>query len=246
MSILQTKNLSLTINNTKVLSNINLSLKDSQIVCVLGANGSGKTSLMRVLMGINRDYTGDISISGKNIKDLSQNELATLVSYLPQELFIPPLIKVREFLELSIINRQKIIEAGGSLEKIVSEIVSIYRLDNLVDRDLESLSGGERQRVKIASVHIQNTPVILLDEPQSFLDPAGVSALWNMITQLKETYQKLVIISTHDVAWAVSKSDSLICLKNGEVFRNIEIKEGSDQEIKSTLENIYEVDVMFS
>ena len=219
---LSTFNFQLTINNLSVgyddktvLPDINLTAQSGDFIALIGKNGSGKSTLLKTLAGILPALSGDIILDDLNLFSLSPAERARYVSIvLTDQVDVP--VTVREFLSLG---RQPYTNMWGQLsdidKKVVDEVGEKLRITAYLERKINTLSDGERQKVLIGRALVQETPVLLLDEPTTFLDLENKAVLINTLLKISEKENKIIILSTHDInlvlpklnkIWATDKS----------------------------------------
>ena len=169
--ILQIDNLSFSYDKTPLLSGLSLSAEKGEIVCLLGPNGSGKTTLLDCVLGFHRNYTGSISVCGKDILPLSRPELAKQVSYVPQ-LHTPAFpYTVREMVLMGRTAQSGLLGAPDKEDyEICDSAIARIGIEKFAGRPYTELSGGERKLVMLARALAQQAPLIVLDEPTSSLD----------------------------------------------------------------------------
>ena len=195
---------------------LNLSFKAGQFISLLGLNGSGKSSLLKLMSGLNY-HSGLLEIHNQKLHSLPALERARLLSYLPQD---PPLSQhwtVQELVKQGLyphLGIKKSIEC----DKIVQQVCTQLHLNNLLNRPLAQLSGGERQKALVARLLVQDTQIILLDEPLSALDWPKQEAVLQILKQQCTKNNALVIIAIHDLNLAALYSDQLLLLKEGKVL----------------------------
>lgn len=205
------------INKREILADIDLKIERGDFCLVFGPNGAGKTTLLRLLSGLITDFKGNIHIENNNIKELSQKELAKVVSYQPQfEEFSLP-ISVKEIL-LAGRYPYKSFFKDYSIEdfKIYDEVVKQFNLDEFINRDINTLSGGERKKVMLASAIIQDVSLILYDEPFTFLDPEAVSSLKEMMVKLQKEGKTQLVVS-HNFETLFPMVDKIVAIKKGRI-----------------------------
>ena len=190
-----------------ILHQINLCAKAGEITVLLGPNGSGKSTLLHTVIG-DMPYTGEICINGASLRTLSPQKRAQLVSLLPQHLPVPAL-SVRETVALGLSPRTA--RMGKAEWQEVDAQLQRLEISPLTDRAVCTLSGGERQKVFLAMLLVQNTPVLLLDEPTTYMDAAFTARFY---TILKEECAKgkAVLTVMHDVGEALLLADRVACL----------------------------------
>lgn len=201
-----------------VLSDINQTLNAGQMVCLLGANGVGKSTILRTLAGFLPPLSGRVLIEGRDLTSLSLSQRSQAVSVVLTERVEVQYMKV---IDLVGIGRSPYTGFFGTLSKedrtIVSEAIEMVGIGNLAERTIDTLSDGERQKAMLAKALAQQTPIILLDEPTAFLDfHAKVSTLRLMLRLAHET-NKTIFLSTHDVEMAIQLSDILWIVQNGKI-----------------------------
>ena len=201
-----------------VLSDINQTLSAGQMVCLLGANGVGKSTVLRTLAGFLPPLSGNVLLEGRDLLSLSLSERSQAVSIVLTERVDVPYMKV---IDLVGMGRSPYTGFFGTLTEedraIVGEAIEMVGIGNLAQRTVDTLSDGERQKAMIAKALAQQTPVILLDEPTAFLDfHAKVSTLRLMLRLARET-NKTILLSTHDVEMAIQLSNVLWIVQDGKI-----------------------------
>ena len=216
--MIELRDLSVGYGTKAVLSNINQTLCAGQMVCLLGANGVGKSTLLRTLAGFLPPLSGNVLLEGRDLLSLSISERSQVVSVVLTERFDVQYMKV---IDLVGMGRSPYTGFFGTLtgkdRAIVSEAIEMVGIGDLAQRTIDTLSDGERQKAMIAKALAQQTPIILLDEPTAFLDcHAKVSTLRLMLRLAHET-NKTILLSTHDVEMAIQLSDTLLIVQDGKI-----------------------------
>jgi len=190
-----------------------LELNQGEFVVLFGANGTGKSTWLKSIV---RPVTNDFQIDGKSAKGLTQLELARNIAFVDNHFYGLDHLRVSEYISLG---RYPYTGISGILgetdKKVLERITSKLQIEHLLDKSTSELSDGERQRCNIARTLIQETPVILLDEPTSFLDYPSKIELFQLLLDISRTENKLVIVSTHDIdmgleyatSWCIISSD---------------------------------------
>ena len=200
-----------------VVTGINVEIKSGELTCLIGPNGIGKSTLLKTLTGFLPKLGGRLLLDGRDIDLLSQHERAKYISIVLTYKTDVQNLSVAEMVGMG---RMPYTGFWGKLNaddrKIVAEAINMVGINHLKDRMVQTLSDGERQKVMIAKALAQQTPIILLDEPTSFLDfPSKVEMLQLLHRLAKET-DKVVFLSTHDLELALRIADLLVELdKNG-------------------------------
>ncbi len=214
--MIKIKDLVVEINKKEILKNVNITIPENKIVSIVGVNGCGKTTLLKTIVSLQK-YSGTISVNNTNINTLSYKEKAKIFSYLPQN-YIVPNISVNDLL---IHGRFPHLDFNRKLSnkdyEIINNAIKITNISSIVNKKLQNLSGGERQRSYIAMNIVQNSNVILLDEPTTFLDISYQLEIFNIVKKLKKE-NKTIIMVLHDLQQAFTFSDLLIVVNQGRVI----------------------------
>lgn len=198
-----------------VLENIELQIKQGDRIALVGNNGAGKSSLMRLITGLVKPEKGNMIIKGRNTRDYSPEKMADLVTYIyqnPEEMFIED--SVRKDVEFFLKARK----IPGYKEK-VDQILEQFELTELQDRDSRLMSGGQQRRASLAIGVAMNPSIILLDEPTANLDIATRKHITKLIDKLKDNVEA-VIVATHDMQLVSEWANRIIVLKNGRVLHD--------------------------
>jgi ABC-type cobalamin/Fe3+-siderophores transport system ATPase subunit len=215
--MIKVAHLYLSLGRKPILQNVDFSVNDNDFVLIFGPNGAGKSTLLKLLAGILTATGGDIFIGRKNILHYSKKELATQVAYLPQfdEFSLPLLVK--DVLLSGRYPYQSFFRKYSQRDyEIFEKTVERFALADYIERNIQTLSGGERKKVLLASAFIQDVPLILLDEPLNFLDPASAM---QVITMLKEmhTQGKTILLVSHLMQYFFPQANKMLALKNGKI-----------------------------
>ncbi|MCM1992292.1 ABC transporter ATP-binding protein [Oceanirhabdus seepicola] len=224
--IIEISSLHYSINNKKILDDINISFGKGEFIGLIGPNGAGKTTLLKSINGINELDAGDIKIAGKDIRKMKDKELAKEVALMNQNTSISFAFPCGEIVMMG---RYPYSRTFGGFTKEDSEIVNKYMnftdTINFKDRLITQLSGGERQRVLFAKVLAQETDVILLDEPTASLDITHEEQIFKYSKELSDK-GKTVIAAVHDLRIAIKYCSKLVLLDKGGI-----VKEGTAEEV---------------
>ena len=212
------KNLSLTIAKTPILDDVSFSVADGEYISLIGPNGAGKTTLLRCLLGVHRDYLGEIILNGRPARSYTHRDRALAVSYVPQTHDTGFPLTVSDFVMLGRYPHLKPL-APPSPEDIeqVENALETTATSTFRDRKLCTLSGGERQKVYIAAALAQGSPLILLDEPTAFLDYHHQADILRLLKKINTEHRTTILTVNHDLNSAARWSDRLIALKDGSV-----------------------------
>lgn len=193
-----------------VAEGIDGTIRSGELTCLLGANGVGKSTLLRTLSAFQPKIKGNVFIEGREISDYSDKKLSKLIGVVLTEKPDVRNMRVRELVSLG---RSPYTGFWGTYSKedlrIVDEAISLVGIDSLSGRMVHTLSDGERQKVMIAKALAQQTPVIYLDEPTAFLDyPSNVEVL-QLLRRISKEAEKTIFLSTHDVELALQLADTV-------------------------------------
>lgn len=202
--MIETKDLTMVYNGKAVLDNVNLNLKDGQIIGLVGENGSGKTTLLRTLAGIERNYQGEVKINGKNPGG-NTNEM---VSYQPDHLALDENLKISQVADIY----SKFFEDFSS-NKFYDLIKGF---DIGADLKLKECSKGMKEKVQIALTLSRKTKVYLLDEPLSGIDPKSRKIVLTTIIENFD-YEGILLLSTHLIGEMERALDRVIFISHGKV-----------------------------
>jgi iron complex transport system ATP-binding protein len=193
-----------------VLSNINIQIAPGEVVALLGANGIGKSTLMRTLARMQPSLSGSVEINGTDIQRLSQYELARHVAVVLTERVAVGAMPAYQMVELG---RYPHVNWSGLLSDkdrdIVRNSIAAVGAQHLAHRDLNELSDGERQRIMIARALAQQPSVLLLDEPAAFLDVSARVETVAMLRQLARAEGVAVLLSSHDLELSLRTADTI-------------------------------------
>ena len=216
--MLELQNLTGGYNKTPVLRDISLSFPDGQITAVLGANGCGKSTLLKAISGILPITQGVISLDGQSFSSYSAQERAKKIAYLPQNRHIPETTVE----QLVLYGRYPYLRYPRHYRKedleIAREAMARMGIGDLAHRDLRTLSGGQQQKVYIAMALAQDTQVILMDEPTTFLDITHQLQTMELARFLADS-GKTVVLVLHDLTLALKYTDHLAVLTNGTLLQ---------------------------
>jgi iron complex transport system ATP-binding protein len=210
--MLQVDQISVDLGNNQVINNLSFSI-DSGILAILGLNGIGKTTLLRSIAGLLKIKKGTIRINETNIVNLPKNEIAKLISFVPQEYSSIFDYTVEEMILFGRTPYIKTFNLPGPHDyKIVDTIMKEMNIECLKYRMFNELSGGEKRLVLISMTLAQNTEIVLFDEPTSFLDIKNSILIINKIKELASEFKKTIIISMHDINETILFADQVLML----------------------------------
>lgn len=205
--MIQIDNLHKKFGKNQVLSNLDLEINGGGIFAVLGPNGSGKTTLIKSILGMVVPNKGSISVLDKIIK--KNWRYRQEIDYLPQIANFPSNLRVKELIRMIKDLRQK-----KSKEE---ELIQLFGLEPFLDKKLGTLSGGTKQKVNIVLTFMFDSPLIILDEPTTGLDPGSLIKLKKLIL-LEKNKGKTILITTHIMQFVEEMADEIVYLLEGNIY----------------------------
>lgn len=206
--MIQLDNFSISFGKRLLLDNISTAFKSRELSALIGKNGTGKSTLLKAMCGLFNNYSGEITLDGKNIKDIPQYKLSRLIAYVNTQRPRMANLKCKDIVALG---RSPYTGWHGKLSKDDNEIIlnsiKLVGMEDYLDRYFHNLSDGESQKIMIARAIAQDTEIILLDEPTSFLDLPTRYELVEILKKLVKEYGKTIIFSTHELNIALKFSD---------------------------------------
>ncbi|ADB29722.1 ABC transporter related protein [Kribbella flavida DSM 17836] len=216
--MLRTENLTLGYAEEPVVRDLSIAVPAGRITAVVGANASGKSTLLRGLARLLAPRGGGVTLDGVDLRRIPGGELATRLGLLPQQPVAPDGITVADLVGRGRHPHQRWFRQWSvEDERVVTEALAATGTADLANRSLDQLSGGQRQRVWIALALAQDADTMLLDEPTTFLDLAHQLEILDLVHDLNRDHGKTVVLVLHDLNLACRYADHLIALKHGAV-----------------------------
>ena len=223
--ILKTENLSIGYKSKKdtsvIASNINIELKQGELIGLVGANGIGKSTLLRTLTSIQQPLIGEIYLNEKNLENYSSIELAKTMSLVLTEQLMSKNLSVFELIALG---RQPYTNWVGNLSEndisIINKAIDQTNLSDLKYRKCFELSDGQFQKVMIARALVQDTNLIILDEPTTHLDMYHKAYILKLLQKLVKDTNKTILFSSHEIDLAIQLCDTMVVMTANNVISN--------------------------
>lgn len=190
-----------------VLSGVDLTISEGGIFAVLGPNGSGKTTLIKSVLGMVIPNKGEITVLGESIKN--NYAYRNKIDYLPQIANFPTNLKVKELIKMI-----KDLRANTNEDK---RLIELFKLEPFLNIKLGNLSGGTKQKVNLVLTFMFNSPLIILDEPTTGLDPISLIRLKELI-QTEKAKGKTILITSHIMSFVEEVSDEIVFLLEGQIY----------------------------
>lgn len=230
-NVIEIRNLKKAFGKLEVFKDIDLDLKRGENIAILGQSGTGKSVLIKCIVGLIMADSGKINVLGKNIYSLNNeglNELRKKVGYLFQGGALYDSMTVRQNLEFPI-RRTQLLKNKDEVKELVHEALENVGLLYAIDKMPSKLSGGMKKRVGLARTLILKPEIILYDEPTTGLDPVTSGEISELILEVQEKYNTSSIIITHDMKCAEITSNKLKLMSNGGFYA-----EGTFQELRDS------------
>lgn len=214
MNILEVNNLRKTFKKSEIIKGLNFEMKEGEILGILGPNGAGKTTTLQMLLGILTPTSGDIHIFGKNLAD-HKSEILEHMNFSSTYVDLPWRLTVKENLTWS-----AYLYDIPDRRKRLGQIRDLFRLEKQWNQPISSLSAGQKTRVNLARSMINFPSLLLLDEPTASLDPEVASYIREFFANQRNTYNKSIILTSHNMAEVEGLCDRVIILKDGLIVGN--------------------------
>ncbi|MBD8190479.1 Fe(3+) dicitrate ABC transporter ATP-binding protein FecE [Pseudomonas fluorescens] len=215
MSILQASQLDIGYGGTRIVQGLSFAPPAGKVTALIGPNGCGKSTLLKAFARILKPTQGELTLDGQAYSALSARQLARQIAFLPQVLPVPEGVSVRQLVAYGRSPHNSLWgRLSGSDQTQVTQAMQRLELDNLADRALADLSGGQRQRAWLAMVLAQNAPVVLLDEPTTYLDISHQVELMDLMCELAAE-GKTVITVLHDINQACRYAEHVAVMHGG-------------------------------
>ncbi|MBF0105804.1 MAG: ABC transporter ATP-binding protein [Deltaproteobacteria bacterium] len=225
---------------TPLLCNCSLHIPRGAMLAIMGLNGMGKTTLLKIMSGTLKPLSGSVHIDGANAKGLSNKTLAKSVSHVPQDFPTDFPFTVFDFVMMGrFVWQRGLFNSREDRDKVHAALQNL-KLDHLKDRPISQLSGGERQRTLLARALVQDSRAILLDEPSNHLDIKNKTGILNIIRDQNQKHQKTIIAVMHDFYDVKKYFDQVLFIKDGQIKYYGPVVQGFE---KALLKDVFEMDV---
>ncbi|AOR62387.1 ABC transporter ATP-binding protein [Pectobacterium wasabiae] len=217
--LLHANHLTLGYDKKIIAEHLSLSIPDNQFSVIVGPNACGKSTLLRALCRLLKPLAGEVILDGNNIHHLPTKALARQIGLLPQHAVVPDNITVAELVSRGRYPHQRLLHTWNQTDqKVLEEAMAATNISELAERHVDELSGGQRQRVWIAMVLAQQTPLLLLDEPTTWLDIAHQIDLLDLFYTLRHQHGRTLVAVLHDLNQACRYADHLIVMQAGRIM----------------------------
>ncbi|MGF7144474.1 iron complex transport system ATP-binding protein [Anaerotaenia torta] len=207
-------------DNKVILHGIDLVIPDHRISVIIGANACGKSTLLKTLARLIKPSSGDILLGEKKLNEIPPKQLARVLGLLPQSPVVPEGIAVADLVGRGRFPYQSFFKGWGKKDyEAVEEALEIMGISELANRNIDELSGGQRQRVWIAMALAQQTDILLLDEPTTFLDITYQVEILDLLTDLNKKRGTTIVMVLHDINLSARYADYIFALHKGRLIR---------------------------
>ena len=215
---LQASSLSIAYDDTTIVKELSVAVADGRITVIVGPNACGKSTLLRGLARLLKPIAGQVILDGTDIATLHTKEVARRLGLLPQTSIAPEGISVADLISRGRFPHQKLLRQWSTDDQAaVAEAMACTGVTELADRLVDELSGGQRQRVWVAMVLAQQTPLLLLDEPTTYLDIAHQVELLDLFAMLNRERGHTVVAVLHDLNHACRYADEIVVMNSGHI-----------------------------
>ncbi|UOE94581.1 ABC transporter ATP-binding protein [Alkalihalobacillus sp. LMS39] len=224
------------------LENINCQIEKGKITTIIGPNGSGKSTLLGVMSKNHRPKKGEVILDGRAISQYKPKEFAQKLAVVHQQNEAPEDMTVEKLTAYGRLPYKSIFSQETEEDKMAMEwALTCTKLQSKRHVKITELSGGERQRVWIAMSLAQQTPILFLDEPTTYLDLYYQYEILQLVKSLNQEYQITIVMVLHDINQAIKYSDHIIAMKQGQI-----LLQGEPNDVITTvsMKDIYNVDVV--
>lgn len=227
---LQAEHITAGYEQTMILDDVSITIPSNQISIIIGANGCGKSTLLKTMARLIKPTAGQVLLDGQSVHHMQPKQLARVLGLLPQSPIVPEGITVSDLVGRGRFPHQTLFKGWSKKDsEAVAEALQMMNITQFADRNIDELSGGQRQRVWIAMALAQQTDILFLDEPTTFLDITYQVEILDLLTELNENYGTTIVMVLHDINLSARYAHYLFALKNGQL-----LAEGSPKNIITT------------
>lgn len=201
-----------------IIQGIDIEIPKNKISVIIGSNGCGKSTLLKTMAKLIKPTEGNVTLDGKAINKYPPKQLARMLGLLPQSPIVPDGITVADLVGRGRFPHQSLFGGWSNKDyKAVQEAMEFMKIEEFANDDIDELSGGQRQRVWIAMALAQQTDILLLDEPTTFLDITYQVEILDLLTNLNRTYGTTIVMVLHDINLSARYADHIFAVKDGQL-----------------------------
>ena len=218
-AVLRAAGLTVSVAGREILHGVDIEIPAGRRTAIIGPNGAGKTTLLRALAGLNRRYTGEIQLDGRELGSYTEKELARVRAILPQERAAAQGLTVEQLVTYGRFAHAGLFQTRSEAEdrEAVAWAMETAHVSAFAAREVHTLSGGERQRVFLAMALSQKPRLLLLDEPTTYLDIAHQLRVMEITRRLSTEHGMTILMVLHDMAHAMQYADDIILVRDGSI-----------------------------
>ncbi|PGZ93272.1 MULTISPECIES: ABC transporter ATP-binding protein [unclassified Bacillus (in: firmicutes)] len=222
--VLELKSVNKTISNQKIIRDISFELYKGEVLGLLGPNGSGKTTTMRMIVGLMSITSGEIYIQGNSIKENFKESIKQIGAMIETPAFYPFYSGYKNLMYFA-----RMLD-GVSKDRVL-EVIDLLGLSNAIHKKFSTYSLGMKQRLGIAQALLHNPSILILDEPTNGLDPAGVREIRDYLKRIAEVEQTAILLSSHLLSEIELICDRSIIIQNGQFVESIDLNDKSGENL---------------
>ncbi len=202
-----------------IIQQVDLVIPSNEISVIIGANGCGKSTLLKTLARLLKPSSGIVTLDGQDITKFPSKQLARVVGLLPQSPIVPQGITVTDLVGRGRFPHQSFLGSWSKKDyEAVAEAMEMMDIVQFGDHHIDELSGGQRQRVWIAMALAQQTDILFLDEPTTFLDITYQVEILDLLTDLNQKYGTTIVMVLHDINLSARYADYIFALQQGQLI----------------------------
>jgi len=239
-STLSAENLTLGYGSKIICEALDVTIPSGQLTVIVGPNGCGKSTLLKSLCRLLKPKQGHVILNGEQIQRMPSKEVAKMLGFLPQSSPTPDRVTVEELIARGRHAHQGLFSQWSiEDERAVKQAMRVTRVEEFAEHSVDALSGGQRQRVWIAMLLAQETPILMLDEPTTYLDISHQLELLELFKKLKQQQGNTIVAVLHDLNQACRYADNLVVLSGGKI-----VAQGSPNELmtESLVKQVFGLD----
>ncbi|PZD94315.1 cobalamin/Fe(3+)-siderophore ABC transporter ATP-binding protein [Paenibacillus sambharensis] len=219
MAVLETQALTLSYGGSPIIDNLDLTIPKGEITVFVGSNGCGKSTLLRSAARLLKPAKGAVLLDGKEIGRLPTKEVARNIAILPQGPIAPEGLTVHQLVKQGRYPHQSWLQNWSEEDEYrVNKAMVDTNIQDYADKPVDSLSGGQRQRAWIAMTLAQNTDILLLDEPTTYLDLTHQIEILDLLFELNEQEQRTIVMVLHDLNLAARYAHYMVAIHNAAIY----------------------------
>ncbi len=218
MSRMQAERLHIGYGGVSIVEDLNMMLPDGRLTALVGANGSGKSTILKAMSRILKPTAGQVLLDGKSIERHSTRDVARQLAILPQQPVAPEGLTVEELVSFGRFPHQRGLGSLNAEDKrAIRRAIAVTGMESFADRPVDQLSGGQRQRAWIAMAIAQETELLFLDEPTTFLDMAHQLEVLQLLRRLNREEGRTIVMVVHDLNHASLYADHVVAIQSGRI-----------------------------